>query len=115
MNGIEKTSTQKWVAALSAVKKDSKNAGLSVAALKFVSKPRKERVSITLGRLNKYASDSENIIVPGKILATGVLGKKFTVAAIEYSTSATHQLKAAGCQVVSLEEMLKKDGVRLIV
>ena len=53
--------------------------------------------------------------MPGKILGTGYIGKAFPIAAMECSESAKLKLKHAGCSMVSLEEMLKKEKLKVII
>ncbi len=112
---IEKSSIKKWIAVMDSVKQGSKNAGLSKKVIKIASKPRRVRIAISLKKLSDNAKASENIIVPGKVLSDGMPDKKFSVSAIEYSEAALRKLKDAGCSVVPVEEMIKREGVRVII
>ncbi len=112
---IEKETTTKWIAALEKAKANGKNAKLSESAIFKASKPRRQRVTVTLQKLEKYVNNNDNIIVPGKILGTGKITKKFNISAIEYSASSLEMLKAAGCSVVAIENMIKNDNIRIIV
>jgi len=100
---------------MDSVKQDGKNAGLSRRISRIASLPRRRRVTVSLKKLNEHVSASENVIVPGKVLSTGVPDKKFSVSAIEYSEAALKKLRSAGCDVVPIEEMIKRQGVRLII
>ena len=59
-----------------------------------------------MDRLNKYTKDNEIILVPGKVLGTGNLNHKLTIAAFSYSETAKEKLKG---NIVSIDELLKKD------
>ena len=115
MENIEKANIQRWIATLSSVKHDNKHINVARDVLVLATKPRRQRVAVNLKKLNMYANDSDNVIVPGKVLATGVNTKKFNITAIEYSGTAAARLKAAGCRVLTLEEMLKEKEIKIIV
>jgi large subunit ribosomal protein L18e len=59
--------------------------------------------------LSRYASDEKEILVPGKLLGSGEVTGKHTVAAFSVSTSAREKIEAAGGKVVSIHEMMKKN------
>lgn len=112
---MEKEKTNTWVSFLKGAKPGSKNSGLATSALRFATLPKRKRVKINLDRLDACAGSNENIVVPGKVLGTGSVSKQFTITAIELSEKAHHKLKEAGCKVISIEEMMKKDGPRILV
>ncbi|MGC8479517.1 MAG: uL15 family ribosomal protein [Candidatus Micrarchaeia archaeon] len=112
---IEKDATKKWIESLERVKVSSKNPGLSEMAIFKASKPKRQRVKVTLMKLEKYANENDNIIVPGKILGTGKINKKFNISAIEYSKGALETLKSAGCKITDVESIMKNSNVRIIV
>ncbi len=111
----EKSNINAWNVAAGSVKHGEKNSGLAKMIIKYAALPRRQRVTVSINKLNAYAKDNESIIVPGKVLAIGVPDRKYSICAIEYSGSALKKLKDAGCGIVSLQDMLKKDGVRIIV
>lgn len=111
---IEKKNIDEWLKLLGDVKEGSKNYGLSQRLYKIAKLPRRKRVSVNLRKLNEHALDS-NVIVPGKVLGSGELTGKFSIAALEYSDEAEKKLNEAGCQIIKLGEMIKKDSVKIIV
>ncbi len=112
---MEKEKTNTWVSFLKGAKPGAKNYGLASSALRFATMPKRKRVKINLDRLDACANSNENIMVPGKVLGTGSVSKQFTIAAIELSERAHQKLKEAGCKIISVEEMMKKEGPRLLV
>ncbi len=68
---------------------------------------RRTRV-VNLSRLDKYTKSDEVIVVPGKVLGTGELTHKLTVAAFSFSDSAREKITGKG-QVMTLAELLKKN------
>ena len=112
---MEKNNIKRLIENLEKADKKAKNARLAAKIIKIASLPRRRRVSVNLEKLNKIVKPGENILVPGKILGTGKLEKSFGVAAIEFSESSTKKLREAGCTIMSVEEMLKKENTRLLV
>ncbi|MBR9679702.1 MAG: 50S ribosomal protein L18e [Candidatus Altiarchaeota archaeon] len=75
---------------------------------KRLSTPRKNRVSVNLAKLDRLAG-KETLVVPGKVLASGDLSKKITIAAYNFSEKAIEKISAAGGTALSLEDTLKKN------
>ncbi len=69
-------------------------------------KPKQNWAEVNLSRLERYASDNETIIIPGKLLGAGVISKKVTVAAFKCSEAARDKLARAGGKSMSIEELL---------
>ena len=76
------------------------------------------RVEVNLGRISRITEDGEAIFVPGKVLGTGVLGRRLVVGAFAFSSSARSKIKASGGSALTVEEFLKKypngSGVKLV-
>lgn len=73
---------------------------------------------LNVGRLQRLADDGETIAVPGKLLSSGPLSKKLTVAAFAFSTVAREKIHRAGGSALTLHELLRTrpegKGVRLL-
>ena len=50
-----------------------------------LEKPTRRRRIVNLTRINKFALDNDNVIVPGKVLGNGELNKKLVIAAFSFS------------------------------
>jgi large subunit ribosomal protein L18e len=111
---MEKNSIRTWSAAIKKIEPTARNAGLWSEALDLISVPRRSRIEVNLNKLNRLAKNDEFVVVPGKILAFGSVNHKFNVAAVEYSRAAVKKLKDKGCGIIELEQMLKKENLRII-
>jgi len=82
-----------------------------------LEKPRRTHAEVNLGRIERYAQEDETVIVPGKVLGSGVLQKDVTVAAVDFSGTAEKKIDQVG-EAVSLETAVEQnpDGseVRII-
>ena len=82
-----------------------------------LEKSTRQRRVVNLSRINRFVKDNESIIVPGKVLGSGILEHKVTVAAFNFSKSAVDKIKKNG-SCLSIKELIEKNpkgkGVRII-
>src|SRR3989338_8799469 len=69
----------------------------------------RNRAEVNLSRLNRVTNPNEIIVVPGKVLGSGTLGHKVTVAAWNFSGGARRGIEAAKGECLSIIDLLKKD------
>lgn len=81
-----------------------------------LEKPRRTHAEVNLGRIERYAVEEETVVVPGKVLGSGVLQKDVTVAAVDFSSTAREKIEQAG-EAVHLETALEEnpDGTNVRV
>ena len=72
---------------------------------KRLEKPTKARVVVNLSRIDRYANEGDTVIVPGKLLASGAITKKVTIAAYNFSAAAVEKIVQAGGECVSIESL----------
>ncbi|ADQ66841.1 50S ribosomal protein L18e [Halogeometricum borinquense DSM 11551] len=73
-----------------------------------LEKPRRTHAEVNLGRIERYAKEDETVIVPGKVLGSGVLEKNVTVAAVDFSSSARKKIEQVG-DTVTLEQIAEQN------
>lgn len=73
-----------------------------------LEKPTRQRRAVNLSRINRYTKENEIIVVPGKVLGSGILNHKLTVAAYQFSQGALEKLQKAGANTTSLLELSKE-------
>lgn len=75
-------------------------------------RPRRQRSSVNLIKINRYGKEGEFIAVPGKVLGYGILEKPLIIAALSCSKNALNKVKLAGGKIISFEELVKinKEG-----
>ncbi|QGN07119.1 50S ribosomal protein L18e [Halorhabdus sp. CBA1104] len=72
-----------------------------------LEKPRRTHAEVNLGRIERYAQEDETVIVPGKVLGSGVLQKDVTVAAVDFSSTAERKIDQVG-ETLQLEQALEQ-------
>ena len=73
-----------------------------------LEKPRRTHAEVNLGRIERYAREDETVVVPGKVLGSGVLQKDVTVAAVDFSGTAEKKIDQVG-EAVSLEQAIENN------
>lgn len=73
-----------------------------------LEKPTRSRRIVNLERINRVCKDNETIIIPGKVLASGTLDKKLTVAAFNFSQQALNKINENG-NAITIQELLEKN------
>ena len=81
-----------------------------------LEKPTRQRRVVNLSRINLFTKDNDVIVVPGKVLASGIIDHKLTVAAFNFSSQAKEKILEAKGQCMSIDELMGKKlkGVRII-
>jgi len=73
-----------------------------------LQKPRRTHAEVNLGRIERYASEDETVVVPGKVLGSGSLRKPVTVAAVDFSSSAETKIEQVG-ETTTLEQAIQNN------
>jgi large subunit ribosomal protein L18e len=73
-----------------------------------LEKPRRTHAEVNLGRIERYAREDETVVVPGKVLGSGVLQKNVTVAAVDFSNTARKKIEQVG-DAVALEQLAEQN------
>jgi len=74
-----------------------------------MEKPRRSRAEVDLSKLNRICKENETIVVPGKVLSSGILKKPLKVAAASFSMSAIEAIQKSGGKVLTIEELVKEN------
>lgn len=72
---------------------------------KKLSGPTKLQSKVNVGELNDLKENK--IIVVGKVLGSGAIDKKISVAALGFSEEAKTKLNKKNCEIKSIKQMLK--------
>ncbi|MBN1792521.1 50S ribosomal protein L18e [Candidatus Woesearchaeota archaeon] len=74
-----------------------------------LEKPTKQRRIVNLYKIDRVAKDGELVVVPGKVLGTGDLTKKVSVAAYAFSGDAKAKIKALDGSAITIKEAVHKN------
>lgn len=68
--------------------------------------PSRNYAEVNLSKINRYAANGETILVPGKVLGSGILDLSVKVAALNFSQSASEKIRQADGECMSIEELI---------
>ena len=74
-----------------------------------LEKPSRNWPEVNLDRISKYTGEKETALIPGKVLSTGELTKKVSIAAWSFSEKSQEKIKKAGGKYMSIEELIKNN------
>jgi large subunit ribosomal protein L18e len=81
--------------------------------------PRRQRAEIDLSKLNRVCKENETVVVPGKVLSSGILKKPLKVVSASFSMAAIEKIQKAGGKVITIEELVKENpkgtNVRIVI
>jgi large subunit ribosomal protein L18e len=102
------------------LRKKSNETGAAIwdtLASKF-EKSKHARAAVNLSRINRYTSDGEKVVVPGKVLGAGALEHKVSIAAFSFSKEARRKIEKVGGECLDIPLLIQKvpkgSGVRII-
>ena len=111
---MQKKNSTELVKTIIAAKKNK--AWIKVAEI--LSGPRRKRMDINLEEINEKTKEGESILVPGKVLSQGEIGKKIKIIALNFSDKAKEKLLKSKCEVSSILEEIKKNpagkGIKIL-
>ena len=85
---------------------------------RFISGPRKKRVSLNLDEIDQISKDGETVLIPGKVLSQGEVRKKIKIIALGFSENAMEKLSKEKKEFATISEEIKKNpdakGMRII-
>ena len=85
---------------------------------KRLERPKSSWAEVNLSHLERVTSAGDKVIIPGKLLGSGSISKKLTIASVSFSTAAQEGIKGSGGKVSTIEQMIKKNpsgkGIRII-
>jgi large subunit ribosomal protein L18e len=79
-----------------------------------LERPTRNRRAVNLSKINRFSNDNEVVVVPGKVLSSGEITRKVTVAAYTFSGQAAEKLQKAGCIAISLQDLMSKKDIKNI-
>ncbi|AGB04901.1 ribosomal protein L18E [Aciduliprofundum sp. MAR08-339] len=86
-----------------------KNAPIWRDIAERLERPLRVWPEVNVSRIERYANEGDVILVPGKVLGSGVITKKVTVAAWKFSKGAKEKIESIGGKTMTIKELMKKN------
>lgn len=74
-----------------------------------LEKPTRQRRVVNLSRINRFTKPQETVIVPGKVLSSGMLEHGVTIAAFAFSGASKQKIQEAKGKAVTIPDLLKQN------
>jgi|SRR3989338_5333367 len=74
-----------------------------------LEKPTRQRRAVNVYHIERFARDGEIVLVPGKVLGTGTLNRKVTVAAFTFSQQAAEKIAKTGGKALAIDDLLREN------
>ena len=85
---------------------------------KQLEKSKHKRLTVNISRVNRHSKDGDTIIVPGKVLGSGKLDHKISIAAFAFSKVAREKLESGGGECLTIQTLIKShptgSGLKII-
>jgi len=83
-----------------------------------LGRPKRKKREINLSELQRNTKSGETVLLMGKLLSSGTLKNKLTIATWNASTKAAAAVNAAGGTIIPIQELIKKNpkgtGVKVV-
>lgn len=74
-----------------------------------LEKPARHQRTVNVYHIERFARDGETVLVPGKVLGTGMIRRKVTVAAFTFSQQAAEKIAKSGGKALAIRELLREN------
>lgn len=74
-----------------------------------LEKPTRQRRIVNISKINRTTKPNETIVVPGKVLGSGILNHSLTIAAFSFSDSAKQTIMSAKGKCLTIQELIKQN------
>ena len=100
------------------MKANELDAAIWDALAEKLRKSKHSRISVNVSRINRYSTNDETVVVPGKVLGSGVLTHRIHVAAFAFSKQAREKIEGSGGTCMSLQSLVQENpkgsGIKII-
>ncbi len=86
------------------------NARIWKYVAELLERPRRKRIAVNIGKINRLAAEGDQIVVPGKVLGGGIITKRVVIAAYAFSRSAYEKIVRAGGEPISIPELVRRNS-----
>jgi large subunit ribosomal protein L18e len=87
----------------------TQKAGIWSRIAEDLALPTRKRRVVNLSRLNRHTKANETVIVPGKVLGSGMLEHSIVIAAYSFSNGAKERIEQAKGKCISIQELVKQN------
>jgi len=104
-----KSTNPNYVSLIRLLEKKSRenDAAIWMDVAERLSQPKSRRVIVNVSKINRHTKENEEVLVPGKVLGSGMMNHPATVAALNFSDEARTKIIGAKGKCLSIPEALE--------
>ena len=104
-----KSTNPNYVSLIRLLEKKSRenDAAIWMDVAERLSQPKSKRVTANVSKINRHTKENEEVVVPGKVLGSGMMNHPVTVAALDFSDEAQSKIISAKGKCLTLLEVLE--------
>ncbi|MDQ1279103.1 MAG: large subunit ribosomal protein L18e [Thermoproteota archaeon] len=116
----KKITSPEYMRVISTLRKASNSANVVIwdVVAETLEKSKHRRLAINVSRVNRNSEEGETILVPGKVLGSGSLDHKISIAAVDFSEEAKEKIEKAGGECLTIQTLIQRNskgsGVKII-
>ena len=80
-----------------------------------LNRSERNRREINLSKINRSSESGETVLIPGKVLGSGELKHKLTIAALNFTEGALKKIKEAGAEHLTIKQLYEKKKTGRII
>jgi len=70
-------------------------------------KPKRRRIAVNVSRINRYTKENDEVVVPGKVLGSGMINHPVRVAAFSFTNKARMKILEAKGECLTIAELVE--------
>ncbi|MBQ3684475.1 MAG: 50S ribosomal protein L18e [Methanomicrobium sp.] len=101
----------RYTALIAALKEASRTneSGVWREIAKRLEAPSRNYAEVNLSKISRYAQDGDVILVPGKVLGSGMLESGISIAALSFSEAAVEKIQSVKGTCMTIEDLIKSN------
>lgn len=109
MKKIKKTNPR-LINLISDLKAASRESGVAIwrDLARRLEKPRRNYAAVNISKINRHTKPDDLVLIAGKVLGSGDIDHKVTVAALNFSGQAISKIGSAGGECLRVEELMER-------
>ncbi|MDD2665645.1 MAG: 50S ribosomal protein L18e [Methanocellales archaeon] len=100
------------------IKSREREAAIWKDVAKRLERPTRDYAEVNVGQINRHALEGETVLVPGKVLGSGILDHSVAIVALDFSLSARDKIANVKGKCLTIEQLMEENpsgkGVRII-
>lgn len=77
---------------------------------KRISKSKDNITEVNVGKISRYSSSGQTVVVPGIVLGSGRIEEPVNVAALYFSKAAETKIREAGGKTMTFSDLMKENS-----